>query len=189
MEEFQNTPTTISSSPLDTDRLTTIPAVSNIAHKSKINDLVFELNEDALCQKINERVQSIFGDVRGQHIEEIFSSQPTVLEQYQKISSGREFIYFEVPNQHIWVIQSIRDKDGSLSGSVITAQAHDEIIMTEIKLLPSAWSYDLLANEVSVSNAVAEVVGFENTKLEFRNAHNVLPEVMSMLKVGCRRLF
>jgi PAS domain S-box-containing protein len=76
-----------------------------------------------------------------------------------------------------------------LSGSVITAQALDEIIVTDTILLPSAWSYDLLANEISVSNAVAAVFGFENTKLDFRNARNALPEVMRMLKAGCSPLF
>ncbi|MFT7686852.1 MAG: signal transduction histidine kinase/CheY-like chemotaxis protein [Candidatus Azotimanducaceae bacterium] len=152
-------------------------------------NLVFELNENDHCQDINEQVESIFGDVRGLHIGEIFANQPIVLEQYQKIANGRECIYFEVPNQHTWFIQSIRTENGSLSGSVITAQALKEISVSDIKLLPSAWSYDLLTNEIRIKDTIAAVFGFEHAKLDFSSAQDTLPEVMRILKGSCRSLF
>jgi len=151
--------------------------------------LVFELNEDAQCRWINDHVESIFGDIRGKHIEEIFSDQPKVIEEYQKISSGHEFIYFEIPEQYSWVIQGLRTSDGQLTGTVITAQAVLPSEADEIILMPTTWSYDLLQNELQINDVLAKVFGFDHSKLHFRHARNQLPEVMSLLKEGSRRLF
>ena len=129
-------------------------------------DLVFELDEAAHCQWVNERVKQAFGDVRGKHIEEIFSDRPEILEQYQRVEGGHEFIYFEVPEEHSWVIQGIRAEDGKLSGSVITGQPVDARAKP-LRLAPSAWSYDILTNHLEVSDAVADVFGFKKTKLHF----------------------
>lgn len=156
---------------------------------SDSHDLVFELDETAQCQWVNEQVKAVFGDVRGKHIDEIFSDQPEVLQQYQRIAGGHEFIYFEVPKQHSWVIQGVRTSTGKFSGSVITGQITTEQSQLTPPLAPSAWSYDITTNELRVSDAAAAVFGFPSNRLNLNNAISVLPEPMMMLRECCRGLF
>lgn len=153
---------------------------------SKDNDLVFELDDAAQCLWINDRVKQVFGDVRGKHIEEIFSDEPAIIERFQEIRNGREFIYFEVPDKHTWLIQGIRD-NGLLSGAVITAQPLKQTDYSQLP--PSSWLYDLVSNELTISPALAAVLGFSHTTLGLDEARVTRPKEIGLLVSGCRRLF
>tara|TARA_R110002072_G_scaffold7773_1_gene41460 strand:+ start:2177 stop:4039 length:1863 start_codon:yes stop_codon:yes gene_type:complete len=153
---------------------------------SENNDLVFELDDAAQCLWINDRVKQVFGDVRGKHIEEIFSDEPAIIERFQQIRNGREFIYFEVPNKHTWLIQGIRD-NGLLSGAVITAQPSKT---AEYQILPpSSWIYDLLSNELALAPQLAALLGFNGSTLKLEDARRQRPKEIGLLVSGCRRLF
>lgn len=150
------------------------------------SDLIFELDDAAQCLWINERVKQVFGDVRGKHIEEIFSDEPAVIERFQQIREGSEFIYFEVPDKHNWLIQGIHEK-GSLSGAIITAQPNPSTLYRSLP--PSAWRYDLLTNQLSISNSLATLLGFSHTELDLDLAKTQRPDEVKHLISGCRRLF
>jgi signal transduction histidine kinase/ActR/RegA family two-component response regulator len=149
-------------------------------------DLVFELDDGAQCLWINDRVKEVFGDVRGKHLAEIFSDQPEVIDRFEEIRNGQEFIYFEVPNEHSWEIRGIRD-NGALSSAVITAQPTGVPLNAAIP--PSAWSYDLLTNRLTVSTTMAEVFGFSAAEVALEDALKLRPNEMNQIIAGCRRLF
>lgn len=152
---------------------------------SRDAELVFELDAAAQCSWVNDRVMEAFGDVRGKHIEEIFSNQPEVIARFQQIQNGHEFIYFEVPDDHSWEIRGIRD-NGALAGTLITAQPRTE---NSSKVLPpSAWSYDLMTNALTLSRPIAEFFGFADTTIDFNAAKAKRPKEMALLVSGCRRL-
>jgi signal transduction histidine kinase/CheY-like chemotaxis protein len=148
-------------------------------------DFIFELDNEAQCLWINDRVKQVFGDVRGKHIEEIFSDEPAVIERFEQIKNGREFVYFELPDKHTWIIQGIRD-NGALSGAVITAQQQSNLYSM---LPPSIWSYDLVTNRLTLSNAVASLLGFSDSELDLDVAKSKRPDEINLLVSGCRRLF
>jgi signal transduction histidine kinase/CheY-like chemotaxis protein len=148
-------------------------------------ELVFELDSAAQCLWINDRVKQIFGDVRGKHLEEIFSNQPEVINRYQEIQNGHEFIYFEVPDEHNWEIRSIRS-GGALSGAVITALPANNL--AKRYLPPSTWSYDLITNRLTLARPLAEVFGFSQTVVDFETAKQMRPKETGLLISGCRRL-
>jgi len=149
------------------------------------NDLVFELDDAAQCLWINDRVKQVFGDVRGKHIDEIFSDEPAVLERFKEIRNGREFIYFEVPNKHTWLIQGIHH-DGELSGAVITAQPTESA--TYRLLLPSSWSYDLPSNKITLSQSLTKLLGFSEDQLDLDEARQQRPKEIDLLISGSKRL-
>ena len=141
-------------------------------------DLVFELDDAAQCLWINDRVKEVFGDVRGKHLAEIFSDQPEVIDRFEEIRNGQEFIYFEVPNEHSWEIRGIRD-NGALSSAVITAQPTGVPLNAAIP--PSAWSYDLLTNRLTVSTTMAEIFGFSAAEVAPEDALKLRPNEMNQL--------
>ncbi len=157
--------------------------------EGKQGEFIIEVDGQANCQWSNERVTEAFGDVRGKNIEEIFSTQPEVFQQFQKIQDGHEFIYFEIPNEQSWVIQSRYSQDGSFTGAVISSQSTGKKDPVPDTLLPSVWSYDLLTNSFNLSARVAAVLGFNETEVDFGKAKNILPTQMLLLRDGCRRLF
>lgn len=149
-------------------------------------DFIFELDDAAQCLWINDRVKQVFGDVRGKHIEEIFSDEPAIIDRFQQIRNGREFIYFEVPDKHTWLIQGIRE-NGTLSGAVITAQTHKS---NQYQVLPpSTWRYDLITNTLLLSKALANLLGFSESIIELDTARKERPKEIGLLVSGCRRLF
>ncbi len=148
--------------------------------------LVFELDDAAQCLWVNDRVKDVFGDVRGKHLEEIFSNQPEVIARFGEIQNGHEFIYFEVPNEHNWEIRTIRN-NGMLSGTVITAQP--ATLPKAAVLPPSTWSYDLLTNRLTVSRTLAEVLGFPDQEVDLDLAREYRPGEIEQLISGCRSLF
>ena len=148
--------------------------------------LVFELDDAAQCLWVNDRVKEVFGDVRGKHLEEIFSNQPEVIARFEEIQNGHEFIYFEVPNEHSWEIRTIRN-NGLLSGTVITAQPAS--LPRAAVLPPSTWSYDLLSNRLVVSAPLAEIFGFPAKELDLEVAREFRPGEIEQLISGCRSLF
>ncbi len=148
-------------------------------------ELVFELDAAAQCLWVNDRVKQLFGDVTGKHIEEIFSNQPEVIARFQEIQNGHEFIYFEVPDELNWEIRSIRN-NGTVSGAVITAQATNA--KGHAVLPPSAWSYDLLTNRMTLSRPLADIFGFSDTTIDLGTAKLVRPKEINLLISGCRQL-
>lgn len=148
-------------------------------------ELVFQLDAAAQCLWVNDRVKQLFGDVTGKHLEEIFSNQPEVIARFQEIQNGHEFIYFEVPDELNWEIRSIRN-NGAVSGTVITAQPTNA--RKHGVLPPSAWSYDLLTNQLTLSRQLSEIFGFADTTIDFTTAKQVRPKEMSLLISGCRQL-
>ena len=149
------------------------------------NDLVFELDHAAQCLWINDRVKQVFGDVRGKHIDEIFFDEPAVLERFEQIKNGREFIYFEVADRHTWLIQGIHH-DGELSGAVITGQVAPSASYQVLQ--STSWSYDLLSNKISVSQCLANLLGFSEKQLDLNEARRQRPHVINLLIPRCKKL-
>ncbi|MBV1876080.1 MAG: response regulator [Pseudomonadales bacterium] len=175
-------------SPVDRNFSNTNKKKTVMKEHAKPTELIFEFDLSSSCRWVNDDAAQKFGDVRGQSLAQVFSAYPKVIEQYQRIDIGHEFIYFEVPDAYNWVIQTVRDDNGQLTGAVVTASAL--VAESPPLVLPSSvWAYNLLTDQLTVSEAVSLVFGFTDTAVDFSAARSAMPIPMGMLRDGCRRLF
>lgn len=157
--------------------------------EGRSEEILFDFDENSQCIYLSARAREVFGECQGQHINDVFSEFPEILENYARVLGGRELVYFEITNLHSWEMQAMKNDEGEYAGAIVKAEmlkaAPNQL---PAKLSPSTWNYHLIQDELVLDDVLTQVLGFDPTQLKIFHAPEACKDVLFGLRREFRRL-